>query len=29
MCPSKLLEYFSSYGVIEKGPFGFDKETGK
>ncbi|WMV51623.1 hypothetical protein MTR67_045008 [Solanum verrucosum] len=29
MCPSKLLEYFSSYGVIEKGPFGFDKETRK
>ena len=29
MCPGKLLEYFLSYGVIEKGPFGFDKETGK
>ncbi|XP_060190286.1 UBP1-associated protein 2C-like [Lycium barbarum] len=29
MFPGKLLEYFSSYGVIEKGPFGFDKETGK
>ncbi|KAH0721606.1 hypothetical protein KY284_006636 [Solanum tuberosum] len=29
MCPGKLLEYFLSYGVIDKGPFGFDKETGK
>ncbi|KAH0744221.1 hypothetical protein KY290_032214 [Solanum tuberosum] len=29
MFSGKLLEYFSSYGVIEKGPFGFDKETGK
>ncbi|MCD7470599.1 hypothetical protein HAX54_010580 [Datura stramonium] len=29
MFPGKLLEYFSSYGVIEKGPLGFDKETGK
>uniref|UniRef100_A0A3Q7IHJ1 RRM domain-containing protein n=1 Tax=Solanum lycopersicum TaxID=4081 RepID=A0A3Q7IHJ1_SOLLC len=29
MSPSKLLEYFSSYGVIQKVPFGFDKKTGK
>ncbi|KAK4724551.1 hypothetical protein R3W88_027330 [Solanum pinnatisectum] len=29
MCLGKLLEYFLSYGVIEKGPFGFHKETGK
>ncbi|PHU12670.1 hypothetical protein BC332_19600 [Capsicum chinense] len=29
MFPGKLFEFFSSYGVIEKGPFGFDKETGK
>ncbi|XP_009607897.2 UBP1-associated protein 2C-like [Nicotiana tomentosiformis] len=29
MLPGRVLEYFSSYGVIEKGPFGFNKETGK
>ncbi|KAL3508744.1 hypothetical protein ACH5RR_028145 [Cinchona calisaya] len=29
MTPGRLLEYFSSYGEIEKGPVGFDKTTGK
>lgn len=29
MFPGKLYEYFSSYGVIEKGPFGYNKQSGK
>ncbi|GFQ07834.1 ubp1-associated protein 2b [Phtheirospermum japonicum] len=27
--PNKLTEFFSTFGEIEEGPLGFDKQTGK